>query len=101
MGEAKTQVRVLLKHSLEDHAFDHHRRAKWKLQNVSEHAGDGIIGVDATFQRMDEQQQVQRLDRVKKGLKDRIVELSLSDGMADLQTFKADAFCIFRNGDRF
>src|ERR1700756_915501 len=101
MGEAKTQVRVLLKYSLEDHAFDHHRRAKWKLQNVSEHAGDGIIGVDAAFQRMDEQQQVQGLGRVKKRLEDRIVELPLPDGMADLQSFKPHGLCLFRDDDRF
>jgi len=39
--------------------------------------------------------------RVKKRLKDRIVQLPLSNGIADLQTFKAHALGLFGNGDRF
>src|SRR5262245_66696840 len=90
-----------LEHSFENHALDHQRSAKRELQYVPEHAGDWIVGVNAAFQGMDEKQQVQRLNRVKKRLKDRFVQLALANGIADFQSFETHTLGLFRHGDRY
>src|SRR5687768_6518648 len=98
--QAEPQVWVLLEHSLENHALDHQRRAKGKLDNVAEDSGKRIVRVDAARERVHEQHEIERLDATEKGLEDRIIERPLSDRIADLQSLESHALCFFSDRNR-
>ena len=80
-----------LEQPLENHALDHHRGAKGKLENVAENRRQRIVSVEPPFEWMDKQKHVEFLGGLKERLEDRIVERLVAHRVTDLQPFKSHA----------